>query len=91
MKRNRPKGIGKALEKALLGEEEEERAGLESVLMSPIRQNLLSYLSKYPGSTLKTMSSGNDVSQSTAAWHLRQLESLICMMVPTVIIVTAIC
>ncbi|MFQ6127594.1 MAG: winged helix-turn-helix transcriptional regulator [Thermoplasmata archaeon] len=74
MKKSKSKGIGKAFEKVLLGEDDAERAGLESVLMSPIRQNLFMFLCKHPGSTLKSISAKNDISQSTAAWHLRQLE-----------------
>lgn len=70
----RSKGIGKALERVLLGEEDEERAGLESVLMSPIRQNLFMFLCRHPCSALKTISRENHISQSTGTWHLRQLE-----------------
>jgi len=73
MRRSRSKGVGKALERVLLGGEDEERAGLESVLMSPVRQRLFAFMCRYPGSQLKTVSAGNDISQSTAAWHLRQL------------------
>ncbi|MFQ6106511.1 MAG: winged helix-turn-helix transcriptional regulator [Thermoplasmata archaeon] len=74
MRKSRSEGIGKAFERVLQGEDEEERAGLESVLMSPIRQNLFTYLCKHPGSTLKAIASRNNISQSTGAWHLRQLE-----------------
>lgn len=73
MRRSRSKGVGKALERVLLGGEDEERAGLESVLMSPVRQRLFAFMCRYPGSQLKMVSAGNDISQSTAAWHLRQL------------------
>ena len=74
MRRSRSKGVGKALERVLLGGEDEERAGLESVLMSPVRQRLFAFMCRYPGSQLKTVSAGNDISPSTAAWHLRQLR-----------------
>lgn len=73
MRKGRSKGVGKAFERVLLGGEDEERAGLRSVLMSPVRQRLFAFLCKYPGSPLKTVSAGSDISQSTAAWHLRQL------------------
>lgn len=74
MRKTKSRGVGKALEEVLSGEEDEERAGLESVLMSPIRQNLFVFLCKYPGSRLRRISSGNCISQSTASWHLRRLE-----------------
>jgi DNA-binding MarR family transcriptional regulator len=73
MRKSRPKGVGKALERVLLGEEEEGRASRTSPLMSPVRQKLFSFLCKHPGSSVKAIASGNDISQSTAAWHLRQL------------------
>jgi DNA-binding MarR family transcriptional regulator len=74
MRKTKSRGVGKALEEVLSGEEDEDRAGLESVLMSPVRQNLFVFLCKYPGSTLRSISSKNGISQSTASWHLRRLE-----------------
>lgn len=74
MRKTRSRGVGKALEEVLLGEDDEERAGLESVMMSPVRQNLFAFLCRYPGSTLKVISSRIGISQSTASWHLRRLE-----------------
>jgi DNA-binding MarR family transcriptional regulator len=73
MRRTKSRGVGKAFERVLLGEDDEERAGLESVLMSPVRQRLFAFLCRYPGSPLKTVSAANDISRSTASWHLRQL------------------
>lgn len=73
MRKSKPGGVGKALEKVLHGEEDEERAVRVSVLMNPVRQKLLSLLCKHPGASLGTISSKSDIPESTAAWHLRQL------------------
>lgn len=74
------KGLGKALENALQGKEEQRRRkGEKSVLSNPARQRIYEYLTLHPCAYLSLISRDLLLSIHTLEWHLKKLEESGCV------------